>query len=107
MPRCFNTLKLTGNCKGSKQAYESTRIWLKVKHRDVLDVVCAGVTGPMGRPSTVVVGLPMNGRLWIVGRSAIQCACCGRARSCTPPMSGSRTIWPTRPVPPPSFPERR
>jgi ATP-dependent DNA ligase len=57
--------------KGSMQAYESTRIWLKVKHREVLDVVCAGVTGPMGRPSTVVVGLPMNGRLWIVGRSAV------------------------------------
>ncbi|WP_345447748.1 hypothetical protein [Arthrobacter gyeryongensis] len=39
------------------------------KHHDVLDVVCAGVTGPMGAPSTVVVGLPTHGRLWMVGRS--------------------------------------
>ena len=57
--------------KGSKQAYEGSRIWLKVKHRQVLDIVCAGVTGPRNHPSTLVAGLPMNGRLWIVGRSTV------------------------------------
>lgn len=64
--------------KGSTQPYEAGRIWLKVKHRDVLDVVCAGVTGPMGRPSTVVVGLPLCGRLWMVGRSSVLSAAMSR-----------------------------
>jgi hypothetical protein len=54
------------------------QIRLKVKHRDVLDVVVAGVTGPMGSPSTAVVGLPMNGRLWIVGRSSVLSAAAAR-----------------------------
>jgi ATP-dependent DNA ligase len=55
--------------KAGSQAYEPRRIWLKVKSRDVVDVVCAAVIGPMSRPQSIVAGLPVNGRLWIVGRS--------------------------------------
>ncbi|MHA7170092.1 ATP-dependent DNA ligase [Arthrobacter bambusae] len=64
--------------KGSEQVFEGSRIWLKVKSRRSVDVVCAGVTGPMGRPSTVVVGLPMYGRLWMVGRSSVLSAAMSR-----------------------------
>jgi hypothetical protein len=39
IPRCFNTLNLTGKIKAGSQAYEPRRIWLKVKSRDVVDVV--------------------------------------------------------------------
>lgn len=42
---------------------------MKVTHRDVLDVVCAAVIGRQDRPSAIVAGPPMHGRLWIVGRS--------------------------------------
>lgn len=56
--------------KGASQLYEGgVRQWLKVKHRDVLDVVCAAVVGRRDRPSAVVAGLPIQGRLWIVGRT--------------------------------------
>lgn len=56
--------------KGANQAYEGgVRQWLKIKHRDVLDVICAAVIGRRDRPSAVIAGLPIDGRLWIVGRS--------------------------------------
>ncbi|GAP61265.1 atp-Dependent DNA ligase [Arthrobacter sp. Hiyo1] len=64
--------------KGSEQAFEASRIWLKVKRRNNLDVVVAAVTGSIGRPSTVVVGLPMYGRLRIVGRSSVLSAAMSR-----------------------------
>jgi hypothetical protein len=71
----FETMPATGIeglvIKGSGQAYEGgQRIWLKAKRRDNLDVVCAAVIGRRDRPSQIVAGLPVNGRLWIVGRSA-------------------------------------
>lgn len=56
--------------KGDSQAYEPRRIWVKVKSRNVTDVVCAAVIGPMILPRELIVGLPMQGRLRIVGRSA-------------------------------------
>lgn len=56
--------------KGADQRYEGgSRRWLKVKHRDVLDVVCAAVIGPVSQPSAIIAGLPLQGRLRIVGRS--------------------------------------
>lgn len=58
--------------KGSDQKYESgQRQWLKVKHRDVLDVVCAAVIGSRTQPTAVVAGLPFGDRLRIVGRSTV------------------------------------
>ena len=44
------------------------RSWLKVKHRNSLDV-CAAVIGPRTKPLSLVIGFPVNGRLRIVGRS--------------------------------------
>lgn len=70
-PHCFNTLNLTGNVKGAAQKYEGgVRQWLKVKHRSSLDVVCAAVIGRRDSPSAVVAGLPLFGRLWIVGSTS-------------------------------------
>jgi hypothetical protein len=40
-----------------------------VKRRQSVDVVCVAVIGPIDRPQYVVVGLPVEGRLRIVGRS--------------------------------------
>lgn len=78
----FRNLPSTGveglMIKGSEQAFEASRIWLKVKRRNNLDVVVAAVTGSIGRPSTVVVGLPMYGRLRIVGRSSVLSAAMSR-----------------------------
>jgi ATP-dependent DNA ligase len=57
-------------CKGAGQSYQgSVRQWWKVKRRDVVDAVCAAVIGRIERPEYIVAGLPVNGRLRIVGRS--------------------------------------
>lgn len=57
--------------KGAAQKYEGgVRQWLKVKHRSSLDVVCAAVIGRRDSPSSIVAGLPMFGRLWIVGSTS-------------------------------------
>lgn len=57
--------------KGAGQRYEGgVRQWLKVKHRDNLDVVCAAVIGRRDAPAAVVAGLPLFGRLWIVGSTS-------------------------------------
>ena len=56
--------------KGAQQKYAGgSRQWLKVKHRDVVDVVCGAVVGSRTRPAYIVVGMPVGGRLRIVGRS--------------------------------------
>lgn len=57
--------------KGAGQTYEGgVRQWLKVKHRDTIDVVCAAVLGRRDSPTAVVAGLPLFGRLWIVGSTS-------------------------------------
>jgi ATP-dependent DNA ligase len=80
--------------KGDSQAYEPRRIWVKVKSRNVTDVVCAAVIGPMVQPRELVVGLPMQGRLRIVGRSAPLSSRVGRdlARYLHPPRG--KHPWP-------------
>lgn len=56
--------------KGAAQTYQgAARQWIKVKRRKVVDAVCAAVIGPINRPEHVVIGLPVEGRLRIVGRS--------------------------------------
>lgn len=57
--------------KGAGQTYAPERIWLKVKHRDVLDVVCGAVIGSRTQPTAVVAGLPFGDRLRIVSRSTV------------------------------------
>jgi ATP-dependent DNA ligase len=80
--------------KGAAQAYEPKRIWLKVKSRASVDAVCAAVIGPITQPRAVVVGLPMHGRLRIVGRSAPLSAGAGRdlAQYLRPPRG--KHPWP-------------
>lgn len=57
-------------CKSAAQSYQGgIRQWWKVKSRNVVDVVLGAVIGPMTRPWAAVVGLPIRGRLRIVGRS--------------------------------------
>lgn len=68
--------------KGAGQPYEGgVRQWLKVKHRDVIDVVCAAVIGRRDRPFAVVAGLPIHGKLWIVGRTSPLSAAASKALS--------------------------
>ncbi|MDQ0620175.1 ATP-dependent DNA ligase [Arthrobacter globiformis] len=58
--------------KSSIQPYAGgKRIWLKYKHTETVDVVCAAVTGPITQPSAIIAGLPVDGELRIVGRSTV------------------------------------
>lgn len=58
--------------KGAGQSYQGgARQWWKVKRRQSVDAVCAAVIGPLDRPQYVVAGLPVEGRLRIVGRSTV------------------------------------
>lgn len=66
--------------KAAGQSYQpGVRQWWKVKRRETVDVVCAAVIGPMARPEYVVAGLPVKGRLRIVGRSSALTAVAARA----------------------------
>ncbi|MFD7025244.1 ATP-dependent DNA ligase [Promicromonospora sukumoe] len=57
--------------KGAAQPYPAgRRDWLKVKHRDTVDVICGAVIGRRTSPQEVVAGLPIGGALKIVGRTA-------------------------------------
>jgi ATP-dependent DNA ligase len=65
--------------KGGAQTYEpGARAWLKVKHKDVTDVVCAAVIGPLNQPQAIIAGLPVDGQLRIVGRSTVLSTRIGR-----------------------------
>jgi ATP dependent DNA ligase domain len=57
--------------KGGAQAYQPAKLWMKVKHRASLDVVCGAVIGTLASPQEVVAGLPIDGRLRIVGRAPL------------------------------------
>lgn len=81
--------------KGAGQSYQGgVRQWIKVKRRQSLDVVCAAVIGPMGRPQYVVVGLPVEGRLRIVGRSTVLAAKASRELAAHLNLSIGEHPWP-------------
>ena len=66
-------------CKGAAQSYQGgTRQSLKVKSRNVVDVVLVAVIGPMTQPRAGVIGMPMKGRLRIIGRSTALTATAAR-----------------------------
>lgn len=66
--------------KGLDQPYEGgQRSWVKVKHRDTVEVVCGAVTGALDRPHELVVGLPIDGSLRVVGRSTTLHAAAARS----------------------------
>lgn len=57
--------------KGGAQPYRpGERDWVKVKRRETVDVVVAAVIGSIERPQSVVVGLVVDGKLRVAGRSA-------------------------------------
>jgi ATP-dependent DNA ligase len=57
--------------KGTNQPYTPcVRSWLKLKHRETLEIICGAVIGPITQPSEVVAGLLLDGQLRIVGRSS-------------------------------------
>nr|WP_087874221.1 ATP-dependent DNA ligase [Arthrobacter globiformis] len=56
--------------KNTNQPYTpGVRSWLKLKHRETVDVICGAVIGPITQPSEIVAGLLLEGELRIVGRS--------------------------------------
>lgn len=83
--------------KGGGQPYRAGRQWVKVKHRDTLDVVCAAVIGPLQAPTIVVAGLPVGGRLRIVGRTVLLSAPAARVLATVlHPARGGHHPWPAR-----------
>lgn len=72
--RWFEDLPRTGIeglvIKGTDQPYTpGGRSWLKLKHRETVEVICGAVIGPITQPREVVAGLVLDGELRIVGRS--------------------------------------
>ena len=98
--RWFEELPATGIeglvIKGAAQPYDASRIWLKIKHRETIDVVCAAVIGPIDKPEAVVAGLLIDGELRIVGRSASRKpAAAKQLGSQLTPAAGEHS-WPER-----------
>lgn len=63
---------------GSEPYPAGLRSWLKLKTKSTLDAVCAAVIGPISQPQAIIVGLPVDGRLRIVGRSTVLSTRVGR-----------------------------
>jgi ATP-dependent DNA ligase len=80
--------------KGGSQPYDGSRSWLKLKRKNVLDVVCAAVIGSLTQPQAIVAGLPVDGQLRIVGRSTVLSTRTGRelGRHLSPAQPGHP--WP-------------
>jgi ATP dependent DNA ligase domain len=56
--------------KGKASRYEpGRRGWLKVRHRDTVEVIVGGVLGPIDRPEVVIAGRYRGGELGQVGRT--------------------------------------
>jgi ATP-dependent DNA ligase len=82
--------------KGTDQPYTpGARSWLKLKHRETIEIVCGAVVGPITEPREVVAGLVLDGELRIVGRSAPLKTAAARelARWLNPPRG--QHPWPT------------
>ncbi|UKA52269.1 ATP-dependent DNA ligase (plasmid) [Arthrobacter sp. FW305-123] len=56
---------------GSEPYPAGLRSWWKLKTKTTFDAVCAAVIGPITQPQAVIAGLPVDGRLRIVGRSTV------------------------------------
>lgn len=56
--------------KGKASPYRGgSRDWLKIKHRTATDVICVATLGAPDAPSGLVLSLPMDGRLQVVGQT--------------------------------------
>lgn len=63
---------------GSEPYPAGLRSWLKLKTKSSFDAVCAAVIGPITQPQAAIAGLPIDGKLRIVGRSTILSTRVGR-----------------------------
>lgn len=72
------------------------RIWQKLKHRESVDVICGAVIGPINRPEAIVAGLPTDGELRIVGRSAPLKAAAAKLLGTQLQAAGPGHPWPRR-----------
>jgi len=79
---------------GSEPYPAGMRSWLKLKRKNTFDVVCAAVIGPLVQPQAIIAGLPVEGRLRIVGRSTVLSTRIGRelGRQLRPALPGHP--WP-------------
>lgn len=82
--------------KGGSEAYRASRLWLKIKRRTSLDVVCGAVIGTLTSPQEVVAGLPIDGRLRIVGRTTLLSTSARRALVPWLVPPAGKHPWPTR-----------
>jgi len=82
--------------KGAAQPYRGgKRDWVKVKHHDTVDVIAGAVTGTLARPREIVIGLPHEGGLEIVGHtSALPKDAAAEFAGLISPPKGSHP-WPT------------
>jgi ATP-dependent DNA ligase len=83
--------------KGLAEPYHGgRRQWVKVKHRDTVEVVCGAVLGATEHPEALVLGLPIEGRLRIVGRSTPLKATAARALARLLTAPAGIHPWPAR-----------
>jgi ATP-dependent DNA ligase len=80
--------------KGSAPPYTpGARSWLKLTHRETVEIICGAVIGPITEPREVVAGLVPDGELRIVGRSTpLKTAAARLARWLQPPRGAHP--WP-------------
>ena len=83
--------------KGAGQVYEGgRRQWLKLRHRDTVEVVCGAVTGSLDHPGEIVAGLVIDGELRIVGRTAPLKPAAARSLAASLVPAGDGHPWPER-----------
>lgn len=83
--------------KGGAQPYPADqRLWLKVKHRETIEIVCGAVIGTRSSPQEVIAGLPIDGELRIVGRTTLLSPSSRRALTPWLAPSAGKHPWPTR-----------
>ncbi|MEV5052294.1 ATP-dependent DNA ligase [Arthrobacter sp. LAR12-1-1.1] len=87
---------MTGKIKGNDQPYTpGARSWLKLKHRETVEIICEAVIGPITEPREVVAGLVLDGELRIVGRSTpLKTAAARELERWLQPPRGAHP-WPT------------
>lgn len=65
-----------------------------MKHRDTLDIIAGAVTGPRGRPETILLGLPVGDELRLVGRTTQLTAVAARRLAAVIRPADSGHPWP-------------
>ncbi|MFD2794552.1 ATP-dependent DNA ligase [Promicromonospora vindobonensis] len=83
--------------KGGDQPYPAgQRGWLKVKHRETIEVVCGAVIGTRSSPQEVIAGLTIDGELRIVGRTTLLSPSVRRSLAPWLAPPAEKHPWPTQ-----------